>query len=294
MTRTDLDHVFLTRFNVPSPGVEQFVRAKKGWLERRSELFEKYCLPSVQHQTAPNLHWIIYFDPQSPDWFKTRVERWSADGTFLPIFRTSVSPTELLEDIRSVVGIPSRFLLTTNLDNDDGLAIDFAARLQASSGLNQRTALYLADGLIISNGRAYRRVDKDNAFCSVVESWDAPVTCWADAHNMLERTMPIHSVAGQPAWLQVVHGGNVSNSVHGRMVSPIPYAHLFPGLLDGVACPTLALLLRENLIAAPMRSVVHMVRTTVRKVVVMFFGRGGLDRLKRTLAALTNIRTESN
>ncbi|MCP2031557.1 hypothetical protein L1277_001648 [Okibacterium sp. HSC-33S16] len=288
-----MDHVFLTRFNVPSPGVEQFVRAKEGWLERRSDLFEEYCLPSMRHQTARNISWIIYFDPQSPDWFKARVKEWSSDGTFRPIYRTSVSPSELMDDIRSTVGSPSSLLLTTNLDNDDGLATDFAARLQAAGQLDGRTALYLADGLIISNGRTYRRTDRDNAFCSVVESWESPVTCWIDAHNMLNRTMPVRSVSGPPAWLQVVHGGNVSNSVHGRMVSPEPYGDLFPGLLNGLTRPTASLLLRENFVAAPVRSALHVLRTSARKVVVLLFGRTGLDRLKYAIASQSNIRTHA-
>lgn len=292
MTGTStIDHVFLTRFNVPSPGVEEFVRAKEGWLEQRCVLFEKYCLPSMERQTATNVHWIIYFDPQSPGWFTSRVDQWSADGTFRPIYRSSVSSVELLEDIRSTIGQPASRLLTTNLDNDDGLAIDFADRLQHAAVHQQRTALYLSDGLIIADGRAYRRVDKDNAFCSVIEGWENPVTCWADAHNMLRRSMPTHSVSGEPAWLQVVHGGNVSNRVHGRMVSALPYTHLFPGMLDGLPRPRLSLLAFENLVAAPVRSAAHLARTTSRKVIVRLFGRSGLDRLKYAIASRTKVGT---
>ncbi|RLQ84708.1 hypothetical protein D9V28_10460 [Mycetocola zhadangensis] len=291
----DIDHVLLTRFNVPSPGSERFIRTKPGWLEQRSLLFEQYCLPSVQHQTVKNLHWIIYFDPESPEWFKERVHQWSATGDFIPIYRSSVSREELIADLRSTVGRNrSQRLLTTNLDNDDGLATDFAARLQHAAAHPRRTALYLSDGLIMARDRAYRRVDRDNAFCSVIESWQDPITCWAEAHNMLGQLMPTTSIEGDPAWLQVVHGRNVSNRVLGRMVSPERFMHLFPGMLDSLPSPTAMTLLRENVVAAPARSAVNLIRTTTRKVVVRLFGRNGLNRLKNTLAAWKNVRTEAN
>lgn len=290
---TGIDHIFLTRFNVPSPGAEQFVRARAGWLEQRTVLFEKYCLPSVKHQTAVNLHWIIYFDPDSPVWLKERVAQWSAGGHFRAIYRSSVSTAELRSDVRSMVKQHSGRLLTTNLDNDDGLARNFAARLQAAAVHAQPTALYLSDGIIVSGGRAYRRVDKDNAFCSVIETWEDPVTCWADAHNMLKHTMATESVSGEPAWLQVIHGGNVSNRVHGRVVSPEPYQHLFPGMLDAVSRPGVLLRMRENIVVAPARAALHLLRTTARKAIVRLLGRTGLDRLKNAIASWRNIGRQS-
>ncbi len=44
---TRVDHVLLTRFNLPTPGVEGLIRAREGWLQDRIELFELYCAPSV-------------------------------------------------------------------------------------------------------------------------------------------------------------------------------------------------------------------------------------------------------
>ena len=50
--RIDLDHVLLTRFNLPSKGHESLVRAQENWLRNRVVLFERYCLPSVAAQTC--------------------------------------------------------------------------------------------------------------------------------------------------------------------------------------------------------------------------------------------------
>ena len=153
----DVDHVLLTRFNLPSMGVENIIRAKEGWLIDRIELFELYCLPSVRTQTNQQFHWIIYFDPESPEWLKRRIQNHADDGAYVPIFRTSVSNTDLVADIGRVTGRRGTRLITTNLDNDDGLAIDFVERLQAVGPCQDRTAVYLARGLIKSESRIYLR-----------------------------------------------------------------------------------------------------------------------------------------
>ncbi|MCU1424755.1 MAG: hypothetical protein JWM51_1046, partial [Microbacteriaceae bacterium] len=70
----EADHVLLTRFNLPSAGVESLIRAQEGWLRTRVELFERYCVPSVLAQTSSSYRWLIYFDPESPQWLKDRVE----------------------------------------------------------------------------------------------------------------------------------------------------------------------------------------------------------------------------
>jgi hypothetical protein len=128
----DVDHVLLTRFNLPSAGAESLVRARDGWLRARIELFRRFCLPSVLRQTRQDFKWIIYLDPQSPDWLVRVMDDHSRRGTFAPIYRAEVGRSELLEDLRSVSGANHRELLTTNLDNDDGIAADFVERLQAA------------------------------------------------------------------------------------------------------------------------------------------------------------------
>lgn len=131
--RPTVDHALLTRFNLPSKGFESLVRAKDGWLHNRVELFERYCLPSVRAQTRKGFHWIVYFDPESPKWLLDRIQALSADGLFTPIFRAEVSADELLSDIEEVTGRQAQNLLTTNVDNDDGLAADFVAQCRMSN-----------------------------------------------------------------------------------------------------------------------------------------------------------------
>ena len=282
----DVDHVLLTRFNLPTAGRESHVRAQEGWLRDRVELFERFCLPSVRAQTSGNFRWIIYFDPESPTWLKEMIPRLAGDGGFVPIFRESVNHEELLGDLIEVVGKPRKRLVTTNLDNDDGLALDFAERLQMQATIpTGRTAIYFSRGLILNGKDLYSRVDRRNAFCSVVESWKEPVTCWADWHNLLGKSMPVREVAGSPAWLQVVHGGNVSNRVSGRMVSSVFHLKSFPVIPPDTAYPSDRAIRWENLVVAPARYLGERGRSIVKWLMIMVLGKNGLSRVKEMLPA---------
>ena len=286
--KADLDHILLTRFNLPSRGHESLVRAQEHWLKNRVVLFERYCLPSVMAQTCQNFSWIIYFDPQSPAWLLDWVQGHEQQGHFSPYFREEVAGKDLLSDIRAVAGDRhGTDLLTTNLDNDDGLAIDFVTRLQGTARIGDRTAVYIGDGLIRGgDALLYKRVDPHNAFCSVRESWDAPVTCWIDWHNLLPDQMPAVVLRGSPGWLQVVHGANVSNRVHGRLTYPTQYRAAFPGLLDDLPEPGMRQIASDTLLSVPGRAIREGGRATAKAVISKIAGRRGLDRVKATLTSV--------
>ncbi len=276
-----LDHVLLTRFNLPSKGHESLVRAQENWLRNRVVLFERYCLPSVAAQTCRSFSWMIYFDPHSPEWLLDWVQRHERQGHFHPCFREEVPREDLLSDIRAVIGDQrSSELLTTNLDNDDSLAADFVARIQAAERIGDRTAVYIGDGLIRRGDVLYRHVDRYNAFCSVRELSDAPVTCWADWHNLLPEHMPSVVLRGNPGWLQVIHGANVSNRVRGHRTRPVQHSALFPGVLDDLPEPSRRRIAKDAFISVPARTLRESGRAATKAIVYKVAGRTGLDRVK--------------
>lgn len=278
-----IDHVLLTRFNLPSVGRESVIRAQDGWLRERVELFLRYTVPSVEAQTA-SIRWIVYLDPASPEWLLERLAPVVARGTFTPLYRESVSTAQIVSDARELTGVRGDVLLTTNLDNDDAIAADFAARLQALAVPGERRALYLADGLILRGAEVYLRRDRENAFASVAEPWDAPVTAWCDWHNLLRRHMPAVSATGAPGWIQVVHGRNVSNRVRGRLADPVRYRSLFPGMLDDAALVAPGRMLADAWLSRPLREARESVRLLGKQAVLAVFGKAGLDAVKARLA----------
>ncbi|WP_425956207.1 glycosyltransferase [Xylanimonas sp. McL0601] len=281
-----LGHVVVTRFNLPSVGAEAFIRAEEGWLRNRVTLFETYCLPSMLAQTVRDFSWIVYVDPASPPWFVEWIER-TAPGAFTVLRRDAVTGALMLEDIAEVLGTPPERLLTTNVDNDDAVAVDFVARLrEAGLARAERTAVYLENGLILQGTHLYARRDRSNAFCSVVEPWQDAMTCWADWHNRLEVHMPALRLGGAPAWLQVVHGANVSNRVRGRLVSARPYLGRFTVAIGDLPEPAVGDRLADRMLRAPLR----MLRDGSRRLVKLLVLRiGGTSSVMRLTDAKANV-----
>lgn len=281
-----VDHVILTRFNLPSAGPESLVRAQDDWLADRVVLCERYCLPSVRDQRAENFSWIIYFDPESPTWLRDWIDKAREFYPFHPIYRTAVSRQELVSDIRDVVEPSGDMLVTTNLDNDDSLGRDFLSRIQGAVTSDERKAVYIKNGLIRSGERLYRHSYRHNPFASVAEPWSNPVTAWADWHTRLGKHMSVDVLPGSPGWLQVIHGKNVSNRVHGVLTNPERHERNFGEGVSDLPEPSMRDLTRERFITAPARTTALTARTGAKNVVLGTIGPKRFDRLKLRLANL--------
>lgn len=275
-----IDHVILTRFNLPSKGAESLIRAREGWLRDRQQLFETYCLPSIMGQSNRDFTWVIYFDPQSPQWLLDRISEFQRRGHFVPIFREEVTTEQLIDDLRRVTGGRAEVLLTTNLDNDDGLSLDFVQRLHQSIEDASTQAFYIDSGLIQYEDKVYLRKDPSNAFCSVSSSWANPQTCWMDWHNHLYQHMPVVNLAGAPGWLQVIHSSNVSNRIRGVRVSPTDYRKHFAGELHNVDDLRPSEMAWEKLVLLPARQSGEKARLLAKKGILLLGGRSLLNRVK--------------
>lgn len=279
----EIDHVLVTRFNLPSVGPESLIRAQDGWLQDRVALFERYTVPSVRTQSSAAFRWVVYFDPASPDWLTERLASLVSNAVFTPLYRETVTWRDVVTDAREITGGRAAILLTTNLDNDDAIAANFVERLQQMARPGKREALYLGEGLIFSGERAFLRFDPENAFCSVAEPWDGAVTAWRDWHNLLHAHMPVRIDRGQPAWLQVIHDRNVSNRVRGHLVDPTEYRQLFPDVLEEATVPGSAELFIDRAVRVPLRGLREVGRRAAKTTVLRLSGKGGLDRVKQLL-----------
>lgn len=222
---------------------------------------------------------------------REKVSELSAGGLFTPIYRSSVSHVELFSDIADATGGKGEVLITTNLDNDDGLANDFVERVQAAPPDQKRYAIYLTNGLIRREDRLYRRTDRHNAFCSVSETWEDPRGCWATWHNLLAKELPVIEVGGEPGWLQVVHGRNVSNRVRGRLTSPVNFRLRFPELLEDVTVPTRSQRLYDLSVQRSSRTAYEAARSATKSAAVAAFGAEGMAQARnRAEEQLTKIR----
>jgi hypothetical protein len=267
----DFTHVIMTRFNLATPGRESDIRNRPGWLAGRFDLFERYCLPTLAAQTVQDFEWVIYFDEGTPAEFRERIERCRAVRPFTPYYTPLFPADGWPRSLRETLPAPRPWLLTTRLDNDDGLAVDFVARLHAAvrtAGAPERGSFNFTNGFIMEGPRLYALAHPSNAFGSWLEPWDDAMRTAPSIHHMhMAEHGPVTQIDGPGAWLQVVHGGNVSNRVRGRRVGlreaqgrfpPAPIAQLRPA--------GRAEMLLENLALAPLRANRDRAASLARKV----------------------------
>jgi hypothetical protein len=217
-------HVIITRFNVLFRELAHKRVEGKGldasWLAERFDLFERYCLPSVLAQTSQDFIWLIYFNAATPPEFVERARRACAGRDNIRLMFCDVYDHALLErDLRAELTPEPEWLLTTRLDNDDGLRCDFIKRVHENLRFSGAEALNFTNGIIYAAGKTYLHRDESNAFLSLLEPFEGFKTVLFVRHPDMARLAPVRQIAGEPAWLQVIHDSNIRNRVRGWRVS---------------------------------------------------------------------------
>jgi hypothetical protein len=110
-------------------------------------------------------------------------------------------------------------LVTSRLDNDDGLHRDYVKLLQDQVRVGTEEVLDFPWGIVYCNGVPYLSHQKSNAFIALSEPLQGVRTVTAGRHNEMSRRYRVRSIGSGPAWLQVVHGSNVSNKIRGWRIS---------------------------------------------------------------------------
>lgn len=219
-------HVLLTRFNLQSGGRERKIRLSEGWLERRFMLFERFCFPSVLAQTRKDFFWLVYFDMATPKAYKERVARYQKEMPgFSPVWVPSGGKTNVVKDVLALASNLNTHILTTRIDNDDGLHRDFVSMLrQSAEPYCQERASHVFNfkqGYIHAHKKLYLHQDKSNPFVSLLENSESPKTVWGAQHVNIDDLGKMHQIDVAPMWLQVVHGTNVRNRIKGTRVGSV-------------------------------------------------------------------------
>lgn len=250
-----MNHFILTRFNL-----RLYPKDKNGnvtltpeWLEHRFQLFELYTLPSLSAQTCKDFKWIVLIDRETPQEYKDRLEKCREQCPNLEIIKvrsnkgylsTKVFREVIQRDMKELNGEDYKYgkVLTTWMDNDDALAIDFVERVQqeaAKLSLKRPSFIAFHYGLQYFTQRkvAVKHRYKNNHFISLLEVMQPdslPKTVFGygshwDVYSFGERCN-IHQVKNKEkaAWIEVVHDRNVSNDIKRRMFwyRPINDVHL--------------------------------------------------------------------
>lgn len=271
MNEDVIQHFVLTRFNIATQGRESDLRNRPGWLSRRFDLFENYCLPSMAAQSTDDFSWIIYFDENTPEEYRDRIadaQRVAAfEARFVGITRMSNVAKDVVERVRP----GTTRVLTTRLDNDDAVSRDFLAHVRAfASGCPDDTVLNFPDGLALREGSVFTAHDASNPFTSLVEDCEDIQTIWSAQHRDLGKKWHLVQVSAPPVWLQIVHGENVANRIKGRRLRVDEARLAFPALERVQLRPTNQIaLLTDNRLAYPLRQLreytIDVLRPVLRK-----------------------------
>ncbi len=215
-------HYLITRFNLRK---ETWVTTKKNepvlsdvWLKNRFELFEIYCLSSVRSQTNLNFKWLVFFDTTTPDEYKERVQQ-IADQfpQFQPVYSDGMDPyIGMAQEI--VSKDKTEYVITTRLDNDDCVSIDFIDTIQNDFANQGYQALDYVDGYtlqIAPQVRLGRKLHYYNPFNSLVERNEAPKTICHRRHSQWKKEKRIKRIRGKRIWLSIIHQENKVNEFNG-------------------------------------------------------------------------------
>lgn len=223
----NLQHFILTRFNLLLWNKDKEghkVRTVK-WLEHRFSLFEQYCFPSVKEQTSKNFTWIVLFDNTTPEKFKTKIAQYKKGcPQFVPVYVEPKNGCFFAEIFRAEVvkRLTADRVLTTYLDNDDAINVQFVEDLQQRvSSLSDGTFVYYSDGYQFYKDKKYlmRIRYKRNHFASVVERGEpsAVKTIYGyGSHYYINQIegVRIEYVLDKPLWCEVIHEKNMGNDAY--------------------------------------------------------------------------------
>lgn len=236
----DLQHVVLTRFNLP---IKDFAKDRSGqttlteeWLEHRLRLFHDVCVPSMVAQTCRRFRWFLLIDAAGAASLRSRLEP-MLGGIDAVILESPNSSAWRAGFRKAFSPIPDR-LLVTRLDNDDALHPDYMRRAQEilipyagdrPDFLDLPLVLNFSHGMCWDGEQFRRMAFRQNAFATwLVDRSEhdpagfAPLPFDISHVKVGERFSIIDLRQEEPMWVQFIHDRNVSNKAWGQPIDALP------------------------------------------------------------------------
>jgi hypothetical protein len=199
----------------------------ESWLEGRFRLFEKYCLPSMQKQTLQDFIWLCLFDKDTPEKYLKKIQKYKeCSRQFTPVFLSEEQANDkehsLHQAVQQYLNGDEKFIITTNVDNDDAIRCDMLKRVretiesQIQKDISAATGLYnCIYGLqyFVSNGMIIRMMYPHNHFQTLCETPENFKTIKGFPHTSVRKMFVNHDITdnGKPYWMEIVHEHNVNN-----------------------------------------------------------------------------------
>jgi hypothetical protein len=203
------------------------------WMRHRTELFEKYTLPSMKAQTCKNFTWLLSFAKQTP-YYLIPVKHW--DYSNIKIIyeypRTFLRNCYLFGKFNK-----GDWIITTRLDNDDFLEPNYIREVQnyLKEPPNFPCLIVDTDGVQwdIQTDKFYTtdRRTNNSPFLSFIEKvgtdWNSlstgelitePLkTCFYCSHTNMINHFPSLKIQ-KKLYRMVIHDRNISNKIVGEEI----------------------------------------------------------------------------
>jgi hypothetical protein len=208
-------HLILTRYAQKGLWYDDF---SSDWLDDRLRYFREFCVPSMAQQVADDFSWLVFCDETvDRDSLDAIEESAAAVPQFKLVLTSRDKGIALPEAVRPLIDDDTEVLVTTRLDNDDGLHREAIAVLHSylPAFVNSPQPRWLVNfprgyRYEAATGRAFSAVWLHGAFMSLYEKVRPGQrefrNIYKVRHNWLHHTMPLHFDESIPAWLQVIHG----------------------------------------------------------------------------------------
>jgi hypothetical protein len=214
-----------TRFNVP---VKNWDKDKAGqrvlddtWMKARLSLFTTYCAPTIARQSVLDFKWLIYCDVNTSVENLATIQQaiHSIPGATI---RKAADFDMVLTDFRNLLEAdPSPYIITSRLDNDDGLGPDFICDVQASFVPTDKMIINFTKGVLYDLQKHVLtevRSSPYNHYGSLIEvkQADRPyLTIFGYPHGQPPDGSSVINLHNRFAWLKIIHHRNMVSRTNG-------------------------------------------------------------------------------
>jgi|SRR5687768_1766534 len=227
---TNFTHYLVTRFNIKidqfGPELFRPDARTEDWELKRLPLFEKFCVPSVAGQTNQNFTWLIYCDPATSSEIMQLIKKaLQAITNYEVIFVEGFDA--MLDHLKHKVAYASTpFVISSRLDNDDGLGKNYVQFVQTNFVPEDHVILNQLGGInynhlygILTFHHYYAR----NSFISLIEKKKDPDqvhTVFGFRHLSPKKEMTVLNIRNKYSFWMNLHGDNAA--IRGNSGWPIP------------------------------------------------------------------------
>lgn len=244
-------HIIITRFSIFAKAWNKKIDNNDEYLRYRLNLFYKFCMPSIQSQSSRNFIWFVLFGGDTTEWLCMLAHKWERDNIMKPIYiprgKDAIQP---IKDWINANMRQGEVIISTRLDNDDGLAVDYVHNVQKyipdaiqcfEEWKNKKLSGYYyvepvrGQQVVVHSDDAkewtfHPAYSKFNPFISMIEPFSTnPLLIHWRQHNKLFTRGSIVRQIDSIMWLQVIHGRNLINRRGSKKIRP-PDLCAFPWL----------------------------------------------------------------